>query len=965
MSGKLRKKLARYFKNEISGSFSADPYTLLQYATGACMYRIFPLGVVFPRDGDDVAKAMRIARDFDIPITARGAGAALTGSALGTGLIIDFSRYMHRILSIDVENGSIKVEPGLVQAELNRAIKKYDLIFPPDPSSSAYCTIGGMVGNNAAGAHSLKYGATWQHVKKISAILADGTEVVFENHQPVPTDTTSRLNRLILDIAALLRANSATLAENLPQTSKNASGYLLDRFFQPDGTLNMTRLLTASEGTLALFTGMELNIEPMPLHQGLTLLFCETVEAAGEAVVMARELNPSMMELMEDTFVKLVRKSAFDIGIPIPGNFKSLLLVEFDGESSEEVADRLDVLEKRLIGPGKPVISARRGVTVAERERLLKVRNAASAILNRMPAPYYPARFIEDGTVPVQNLPDYISGLHSIFNKYDIQGVIFGHAGDGNLHVNPFVDVSRRDFPEIIQRIGRETANLLRSLNGSLSGEHGDGLVRSPFIPGLFGDAYPVMKQLKQLFDPENILNPGKIVNGETHGITDDLKIVDILHPMQTESPLDADFVKDELVKCSGCGTCRSYCPVFSATRDEAATPRAKANLLNWIITHGKVDVASGVGAREKTLLNLCINCGGCLYQCPSGVNIPRLVQTGKWAYHLGWGDSTIQDRIITASKTAGTLGTANAAIANKILGSGFLRKAAERMAGIDSRRGLPEFTHLPLHSREIHADLSARKRTIIYFPGCFADYNDPEGEGDAVLYILKLHGYAPFIPNTECCGIAKITAGLQDAAIKDAKQNVDILKPYIDRGYRIISSAPSCGLAIRTEYPLLLQTPAARSVSDNLLDIQEFLAGLLGEGKLDMQFQAIPLRVAVHQPCHQRAMGFGPLTAKLLRLIPGLDVTELEPRCCGIAGTYGIRKDNYALSMQIGKPLFIEIANVEPELIVTSCGTCRMQIEQATGVPTIHPATLIARAYGFSFQSAGLKLLYGSHPSG
>ncbi|MBN1356619.1 FAD-binding protein [bacterium] len=956
VSRNLIKKLSRALKEKIQGDFNFDSHSRLQYSTAACMYRIFPMGVVCPRDGDDVSTVIGIARDFNIPVTARGAGVGRTGSALGSGLILDFSRYMNRILSIDSERKKVRLEPGVVQHDLNRALSGYNLFFPPDPSSNRYCTVGGMIGNNAAGAHSLKYGATKDHILSVSAVMSDGSEALFTRNM-VPGDCPGdRLNGLVRGMDDILTRYRQDLDLHLPRTSKNSSGYLIRDAAPGNGSIDLATMLAASEGTLALFTEIELQVTPKPLHTGLMLLFCESLEAAGEVVIVARDHEPSMLEIMEHTFINLVRKSAFEVGIPLPRNLKVMLLVEFDGDSREEILDRMSRLESELIGPGCPVLSVRKGVEPEENVRLTRIRNAASPILNRIPPPLYPARFIEDGTVPVENLPAYIHGLHHILDRHGLTGVIFGHAGNGNIHVNPFMDITRPDFREQMERIARDTARLIKSLNGSLSGEHGDGLIRSPMLPEMFESAYCAFEDVKRLFDPDGILNPGIIVGGKRFRLSDNLKVFDLARSGNFLNPLCEPKVLENLAHCSGCGACRAYCPVFRATGDEMATPRAKANLISWLITNSAVETMGGVGPEEKALLDTCIACGTCLNECPSGVNIPYIVQTAKWVHREDWG-TPVADRIVTSSGRMGKIGSVQPQLANRLLGNRLARKVLEKTAGIDMRRGLPEFHQRTSNPIDNAAGSTAGSQPIAYFPGCFADFQDPSGEFEPIRDILSVHDIHPLIPNTRCCGIAGLSAGLRNGVLKDAQFNVDILHDLVLRGYTIVSGAPSCQMAIRHEYPLLLETAESRKVADNMIDIHELLIRFLTRGNLDLNFHTLHHRIAVHQPCHARALSIGELPLKLLRLIPGLVIHPLAPECCGIAGTFGMRRDHFDLSMRIGRPLFIEIKRFQPDFIVTPCGTCRMQFQQATSIPAIHPAALIAQAYGFPLAARGLNL--------
>ncbi len=723
-----------------------------------------------------------------------------------------------------------------------------------------------------------------------------------------------------------------------------------------DGTLDLARLMAASEGTLGLFTCLELSVAQIPQTSGLSLLYFDSLEAAGEAVLQIGPMNPSMLEIMEYTFINLVRQSAFSVGVPFPANLKVMLLVEFDGDSTEEVNEKLETMERLLIGPGKPAMSARRGVDQAERDRLQKVRKAASPILNRIPPPKRPMRFIEDGVVPIHRLPEYILGLHRIFDKYETPGIIFGHAGDGNIHVNPFMNAAHPDFKVKIECIARETMELIKSLEGSLSGEHGDGLLRSPYLPEMAGPAYSAFQRLKDLFDPSNILNPGIIVGGDQYRITDNLKIYSIDKIRRTDTILDDPMIAGELRKCSGCGACRSYCPVFLATREEMTTPRAKANLLHQRITQNPENPAAILGSGDRPIIDFCIGCNTCTTECPAGVDIPGMMQLAKNVHNDSWGLS-LSDRLIAGTDRLGFIGSQLPTLTNKILKNSVFRQCMDWFFNIDMRRKLPEYSSESLNNTVAEMTLGTGGKRIVYFPGCFSRHHDPSGEGMAIIAILVHHGYSPIIPQTNCCGIAELSIGNRDAVIPAATANIAILDEFIKGGVQIITGSPSCGLALRHEYRQLIPSEAANRVSERVMDIHELLAEFLGEGKLSTEMQPLDYHIAIHQPCHLRAQGLGTVPEELLRLIPRLKITILEPKCCGIAGTFGLKKHNYDLAKRIGTPLFNQIENIKPDFVVTPCGTCRMQFEQETNIPTLHPASLLAEAYSLIHEQKGMKL--------
>lgn len=940
------------FKTHLSGDAYFDDQTRLQYSTAACMYRVFPTAVVMPRDGDDVSRTTRIAGEFGIPVTPRGAGVGLTGGCLGSGIILDFSRYMHRILSIDVSRQTVITEPGVVQNDLNRALARHGLFFPPDPSSYLYSTIGGMAGNNASGPHSIKYGATRDYVNAISVVCRTGDEITFQNSVDRTNLPNGCLKELTDGVYTILTDHSDIIRDHLPKTRKNSSGYRIDNLIVND-RINMASLMAASEGTLGMFTGLELSVRPLPENAGMLLLMFDSVQLACEAVPIITSYQPSMLEIMESTFIDLVRQTAFDVGVPFPRNLQALLLIEFDDPAIDNIMDKIDTVEKLLFGPGRPAIGSKRGIQPIEREKLDRVRRSASPILNRYPAPFKPIKFIEDTVVPVECLPQYIRRMHDMFRKFNVRGVIYGHAGEGHIHVNPLFNIHDTDLVRKMTDIADFTHDLIREYGGSLSGEHGDGLLRTPFLRSFFGPVYPVFESIKKLFDPEMIFNPGKIVESGSYRFTDNLKISDHTGIRHTETVLDTGVVSENLFKCSNCGSCRHYCPVFLASRDERTTPRSKANLLTRIVSSRFPPENDVVSPDHRSVFDFCIQCNTCITECPSDVNIPLLMQMAKHVCNDHNG-VLLKDRFLSETGLLRSLGRMLPKTVNSALKTDFIRKALELGLGLDARVPLGSFSDVDLNSlaREMSA---GGGQAVVYFPGCTAEANDPWGEGAATLSVLSHHGFAPFIPELKCCGIAALSIGLRDSVKPRAKYNVNILHDCTRSGMRIISSAPSCGMTLRHEYPELLQSPESRAVAANTTDIHEFLVELLSSGLLDTRFEPRTISVAVHQPCHARAMGIGDYPIRLLEMIPGLTIHRLEPLCCGMAGTFGMKKKNYELSQKIGIRLFREIMHVNPDLVVSACGTCRIQIEAATGIDTVHPISILAEAYHLRPMIAGI----------
>jgi anaerobic glycerol-3-phosphate dehydrogenase C subunit len=929
----------REIEGIIEGTILYDDLSRTLYSSGACLYRVKPMAVVQPRNKSDVVKIVRYAAGRNIPLTARGAGTSRVGNELGEGIVLDFSRYMSRLLEVNPFEKWVRVEPGIVQAALNNAIKSHKLFFPVDPSTKNHCTIGGMIANNSSGPHAVKYGATRDNVLSVDVVLASG-EVLTTG--PVAKERPVSENRRIYqEISDILNRYQTPLEDEKPFTVKNSSGYDLWRICKND-VMDLTSLFVGSEGTLGLISEAKLRLWPLPGKTLGGLVYFDNLEKVGPATVRILQYSPNMLEIIERRILDLAREQRTELRPYIPEGIEAVLFVEFEGGNDEQLRARFAQVEKAL-SEDKLAMDMKVAMDQKDMTMLEKVRAISGPILNKTKGPKRPVAFIEDAAVHPSRLPQYIQGLREIFRRHDADAGIYGHAGDGNMHLMVFLDLRQEAEVRKMISIADATYDLVLSLKGTISGEHGDGRLRTYYTKQQYPRLYHAFVEIKTLLDRENILNPGSVVGGEQNPLSIDLKF-----KRETDSPrsavLSQESVKGAIEACSGCGKCRSYCPVAIEVKEEWVMGRAKATLVREYLA-GSVHEEILDSPRFKEVLDACVNCKRCLTECPSGCDIPWVAISGRALTLQRKGESVAQ-RILTNTRLLCQAGSALAPLVNL---SGLippLRWGLEAVTGIDRRRPLPKFKRKTLRKWMEGRPRPAGGKRVAYFLSCYSNFNDPEGDGLATIEVLERNGFEVLLPDFRCCGIARLSSGALDRIEEDIRSNVRTIAQLADEGIPIVFSEPSCAVAVKIEYPKILNTEDTRSAAAACYDIHDFLTKLHQQGELDLGFGGVDMKVGYHNPCHLKALGITKEPADLLRLIPGVQVQVFSDQCCGIAGTFGLKKKNYDLSMSIGEKLFKEIHASDVQEIATGCGACQMQILQGTKREAVTPVSLLARAY-------------------
>jgi anaerobic glycerol-3-phosphate dehydrogenase C subunit len=932
--------IANDLKSKVSGEVLFDDISRILFSTDACMYQIKPLGVVVPKNAEDVIETVRYCGDRQIPITSRGAGTSLAGQSIGSGVILVFNKYFREISEVDRAEKSVRVQPGAVLNDLNKHLSSHGLMFGPDPSTGKQCVIGGMIGTNAAGPHTVKYGATKDNILELDVVTADGELRKFSSN--------SKGSELAQKVGDLLFPHRKIIEEKFPRTSKNSSGYNLKETIASD-SVDLTKLLCGSEGTLGIVVEAKLKLVRIPKERRNLIAYFPSYESCALAAKESLQFEPAAVEMIDKTFSNAALGLDPSIDEILKQDFASIIIFEFEETEPGLAEAKISKLSEHLrkLSLSSKQVLPRDGKEAA---KLWRVRKEASAIFYKIEKPGKKTSFVEDVAVPVEKLHAYLEGAQNIFREYNFQCALYGHAGNGNTHAILLIDQKNKEHLSKVDAVANEIYDLAISLGGTLSGEHGDGISRTPFLSKLYGEeVYSLFKQVKENFDPKGIMNPGKIVGEQDTSIVHDLRYGEDYNRTSTSTVLDEAKISHEIEKCHGCGVCLSYCPTALVTFDERATPRAKGNLLRGIIS-GNLST-DYLGEKEfKDVLDYCFNCKLCLTECPTQIDIPGLVVEAKTIF-FDKTEKSRQDKFINKLPAFSAAASVSPTIANLTSSLNIFRKPLEKLFGIDSRRQMPLF-HKPLYKRfginSRQRSAVSNQRKVVYFAGCFANFNDVTGEGLATIEILRRNNVDVRILDTlRCCGIARITTGSKKEVIPDAAWNIEQLENYVDQGFDIVFSAPSCALAIKEDYPDLLGTETASKISTHSYELSDYLWRIHKEGKLNTDFGPLKRRLTYHNPCHSIPLGVKNQPIELMRLIPELEVVELdEDTCCGMAGTFGLKKQFYDLSMKAGTNLFEQIKEAKVDSVVTTCGTCNIQISQGAQAKVEHLAKILLESY-------------------
>jgi FAD/FMN-containing dehydrogenase/Fe-S oxidoreductase len=972
MSNKTTITLQDRLRREITGEVLFDRFSRGRYATDASFYQIMPLGVVVPRSIDEALRSLAIARDAGHVVTPRGGGTSQCGQTVNDGIVIDFSKHLNRIVSLDVENRSCVVGPGIVLDDLNRQLKKHGLWFPVDVSTASRATIGGMAGNNSCGGRSLRYGTMRDNTLSMDAALADGTALHFGE---VPRDL-SRVNApdsglgLFRDMLALGEREAAEISEKFPKVQRRVGGYNLDALVPRNAPNNMAHLLVGSEGTLAFTTKVELKLWPVIRNKVLGVChfgsFYEAMDAAQHLV----KLRPIAVELVDRTMIALGREIVMFqpiIGTAVRGDPDAVLIVEFAEEDQAENLARLKQLSELMADLGFSWANPPRkwGGVVEITEPALQTgiadfRAAGLNVMMSMKQEGKPVSFVEDCAVPLPHLADYTERLNAIFAKHGTRGTMYAHASEGCLHVRPVLNLKLEKDVKAMRAIAEETFAMVREYKGSHSGEHGDGIVRSEFHEAMFGSRIIAdFKEVKQRFDPDHVLNPGKIVDPpkmddrSLFRYRPDYRVGELKTALDWSAyPGSGGGFQGAIEMCNNNGACRKLeggvmCPSYRATRDEKDVTRGRANTLRLAIS-GQLGPNALSSDEMMGTLKLCVSCKACRHECPTGVDMAKMKIEVLAARAASQGLS-LRDRLVGYLPHYAGLASRLAPLANWRNRSSLLRKLFETFAGISAERALPAFRR-DVFEPDAVAIGPEGGREVVLFADTFNRIYERENL-DAALRVLVEGGYRVHLPKPVeggrplCCGRTFLSAGLVDQARAELDRLVLTYAPFTARGVPIIGLEPSCLLTLRDELLSLRSDATAKSISAHALLLEEFLAREAEAGRLKLPLGAIAAKALVHGHCHQKSFGAFKPVEQVLRLVPELSVETIESSCCGMAGAFGYGVDTYQASIDMAElSLLPAVRRADLATLIVADGTsCRHQIRDGTNRAALHVARVLA----------------------
>ncbi|WP_440008459.1 FAD-linked oxidase C-terminal domain-containing protein [Halomicrococcus sp. SG-WS-1] len=949
-------ELAADLRDAVDGEVRFDEYTQVLYATDGSVYQARPAGVVFPRNAADVQAAVRVAADHDAPVLPRGAGSSLAGQAVGPGcVVLDCSRHMDAIRDVDPDARRAVVEPGVVQDDLDDHLAQWGLKFAPDPASSNRATVGGGIGNNSTGAHSVRYGITDAYVAGLDVVLADGSlvstrEVVLDSAEW--DDIVARDDReaeLYRTVRALVEDNREEIDRRYPELKRSVSGYNLQKvvYEREDGErcIDLSKLFVGAEGTLGVVVAATLDLVTRPEETALAVYCYDDLLDALEAVPEALDLAPSAVELMDDEVVRLASESTEYAAYAelIPADAAAVLMVEFDSELHDDFADAVAGANARLLDDG-PAFDALTAYDPDEQAKLWKLRKAAIPLLMSMEGDPKPYPFIEDASVPPDELADYAREFRAILDDHGTSAAFFAHAGSGTLHIRPVLNLKEEAGVETMHAIAEDVTSLVLEHRGAFSGEHGDGLARTEFNPKLYGpELWSAFKELKSAFDPDWRLNPGKVVfRDDAEGPTDMREHLrygpeySSLEPGTVQDFSDEGGFSNLVELCNGCGTCRqtdgeTMCPSYRGMRDEMTTTRGRANLLRAAIG-GDLPADELFTERfQREVLDLCLGCKGCASDCPTGVDLAKLKAEVKHEHHRRNG-AGLRERAFANADRLAALGSALAPVSNWLANLPGSDRLGERF-GVASSRDLPPFRRETLtdwfDARGPRVPASEADERVLLFPDTYTNYSYP-GPGKAAVRVLEAAGVHVRVPDDLApSGRAAYSEGFLDLARERAETNVATLAPRVADGWSVAFVEPSDAAVFQDEYRDLLSGAAVERVADAAFGVCEFL----DRKRLDdgLAFGDPDESLAYHGHCNQKALGRDHHAVGVLRRA-GYAVDPLDSGCCGMAGSFGYRTENDDLSRAIGRILFEKVGESDAATVVAPGASCRTQLAERDG---------------------------------
>lgn len=929
MSGSQRAMLEK-----VDCEVAFDDLTRQLYATDASLYQMEPAAVAFPRDAQQASAVIRAAAERGIAITPRGAGTGLVGGAIGDGLIVEFARFNRQISNLDLERRTVRVGAGVVLDQLNAFLKPHGYGFGPDVATSSRATFGGMIANNSSGANVPVYGCVADHVCSLDVVLADGQLQTLGPNNSIG-ERGPVLQQLVAQSAEEIRLRMP------PGLPKRWPGYGLDRFLRnPDG---FHHLLAGSEGTLAAILSAEVKVVPLPRRKTVGLIFFASVTEAMQATVELLDLKAATIEhidrvLFDQTRGQLAFRAARSLLELNEKPCEAILMLEF----YDDAGDQLRALVAKRLGLRTLLLEDAASINL-----VWGLRKAGLSLLTGRKGSAKPVTAIEDTGVRPEQLPDYVAGLQSILGSRGISACFYGHAAAGLLHVRPVLDLHKAEDRWKFREITDEVAKLVWQFNGTLTGEHGVGMGRAEYMPGQLGEKLlGVMREVKAVFDPQSIFNPGKIMPNGRYELDSHLRVDRPLKlawkPVLAFAAKDGSFLAN-LEQCNGCGGCRketpAMCPTFRATGQEIMSTRGRANTIRAALDRGGTDPLAWEGLDEA--LSSCLSCKACETECPSNVNLPLLKAEVLHAQHQKSG-VPLSARVFSSVDLLGKIGCVAPRVANAALGSSLLKRGLQGWFGISASRSLPPYASERFDQwfKSRPATAKSKRGRVLLWDDTFVRYHEPN-VGKAAVALLEAAGFeVGLVSGRKCCGRPAFSQGCIDTAAEMGRHNLSLLEGGSEP---ILFLEPSCYSMFVEEY-VEMQLPGAQAVKPRCFLLEQFLDNLLAKEPNAIAFKRTPGRVVIHGHCHAKSLLNPAFMKRLIERVPGREAVLLDTGCCGMAGAFGMMESNQELSKAIAAPLLEKLAAQPAGTVVAASGTsCRHQIQQLSPYRPRHLIEILA----------------------
>ncbi|MDR0453282.1 MAG: FAD-binding protein [Deferribacteraceae bacterium] len=924
-------------KSCVQGELYTDRLRKVMLSTDAGLYQIEPAALLYPKNTQDVVSAVIFAGKYNLPVHPRGAGSGLCGSAIGHGIVIDFTKFMNTLKSFNPDKLTFTCEPGYRCGELEQLLADTGIFFPPAPSSGEYATFGGMYGTNAGGAYSVKYGNTADYLIDAEIVFADGFVHTLND---IASAEPAHLSPAFYELFKEIAANRKLISSAYPDLPCNVCGYDL-RNMAEKNRLRLHKLFGGSEGTLGIVTEMTFRLRHKPKFSALIVAYFNDIVSSAKAAQLALAEKPAGIEIMDKSLLKIAAEHEPSLKGGIPEGYDNVLLMEFESDRLQNAENTAKKCMKEIAAQNlSPEISL--ALTTEEAERFHTVRKAAVPILYLLKGKKRIIPMIEDSAIPADKLVAYFRGLYKIFEEHGVNFVLYGHIAKGLLHTRPLLDMKDRVDIKHIKPITDAVFNLVHGLGGTISGEHGDGRIRSFYIPMQYHDIYDIFLQVKKLLDPKNIFNPDIKTHNDPQQIINDLRYGANYNAAEPPDKLLIweNGIAYETERCHGCSKCTTVtsatrmCPAYKSTRDEASAPKAKANILRALVS-GRIENREIYQKQFQSVINRCFNCGNCSYECPSHVDIPKLVLEARSQYARRFG-SPLEHKIVTWLDMLAIHSRKFFPFITPLMRLKSVRKLAEKTTGIETQRDLLKISRRSLYDRFGTVTGGGDKKAL-YFAGCYASYVRPE-IGESAIRVLNRLGYRVLLPDQRCCGIPHAAKGMAENVRQKIEDNLKNWRGLLDEADVIAVSCSSCALSLTKEWGFYI----GGELIDRVKKMTVHISALIDESMTDINLKSDGLSLAYHASCHTKLLPDSAANLRMFSKVQGINMVSLKNSCCGMAGSWGMSAKNYKESVKIGAGLAASLMESECGVCVTDCPTCEMQLKHLSGKNVFHPVEII-----------------------